>query len=86
MAVKDQIGEMLEIEQDDAVIKCELLDCIHYNNHNYAILLPAESDDEDVTFIFRRIVDDELEEIDDDDLLETLNEIAYNDYGDSLGI
>ncbi|MEE0954530.1 MAG: DUF1292 domain-containing protein [Eubacterium sp.] len=86
MAVKDQIGEMLEIEKDDDVVRCELLDCIHYDSHNYAILLPAESDEEDVSFIIRRIVDDELEEVEDDDLLETLNEIAYNDYGDTLGI
>lgn len=86
MALKDQIGETLEVDQNDEMVKCELLDCIRYDNENYAILLPTESEDDEVTFVIRQIVDDELEEIDDEDLLETLNEIAYNDYGDTLGI
>lgn len=73
---KDNIVET--VDEDGNVINFKLFDIIEFENKEYALLLPVESEeDEDELVIMKLIKDDEeysFETIDDDDEFDRVSE------------
>ena len=74
---KDNIVET--VDEDGNVINFKLFDIIEFENKEYALLLPVESEeDEDDELVIMRLVKDEeeysFETIDDDDEFDRVSE------------
>lgn len=67
----EELDNIIEITDDDGtVIKCELYDIIEFENKQYALLVEADSDEEDPEVVLMRYTEEGeesyFETIDDD--------------------
>lgn len=70
---------MIEIVDDDGtVIKCELYDIIEFENNQYALLVEADSEEEEPEIVLMRYTEEGeesyFETIDDDDEFQRVSE------------
>lgn len=75
----EEIDNIIEITDDDGtVIKCELYDIIEFENKQYALLVEADSDEEDPEVVLMRYTEEGeesyFETIDDDEEFEKVSE------------
>lgn len=73
---KDNIVET--VDEDGNVINFKLFDIIEFENKEYALLLPVESEEDEDELVIMRLVKDEeeysFETIDDDDEFDRVSE------------
>ncbi len=75
----EEIDNIIEITDDDGtVIKCELCDIIEFEDKQYALLIEADSEDENPEVVLMRYLEEGeesyFETIDDDDEFERVSE------------
>ncbi len=75
----EELDNIIEITDDDGtVIKCELYDIIEFENKQYALLVEADSDEEEPEVVLMRYTEEGeesyFETIDDDDEFERVSE------------
>lgn len=75
----EELDNIIEITDDDGtVIKCELYDIIEFENKQYALLVEADSDEEEPEVVLMRYTeegeDSYFETIDDDDEFDRVSE------------
>ncbi len=75
----EELDNIIEITDDDGtVIKCELYDIIEFENKQYALLVEADSDEEDPEVVLMRYTEEGeesyFETIDDDEEFEKVSE------------
>lgn len=75
----EELDNIIEITDDDGtVIKCELYDIIEFENKQYALLVEADSDEEEPEVVLMRYTEEGeesyFETIDDDDEFDRVSE------------
>lgn len=75
----EEIDNIIEITDDDGtVIKCELCDIIEFEDKQYALLIEADSEDENPEVVLMRYLEEGeesyFETIDDDEEFERVSE------------
>lgn len=75
----EELDNIIEITDDDGtVIKCELYDIIEFENKQYALLVEADSDEEEPEVVLMRYTEEGeesyFETIDDDEEFEKVSE------------
>lgn len=59
----DNYETIVLVDPDDNEIECEWLDSVEYEGHQYAVVLPVDSED-DTVMIMEMVPDDECDEDD----------------------
>lgn len=77
--MKEENENLIEITDDDGtVIKCELYDIVEFENKQYALLLEADSEDEEPEVVLMRYTEEGeesyFETIEDDEEFEKVSE------------
>lgn len=79
----EEENNIIEIIDDEGnTIKCELYDIIEFENNNYAILVEAETEEENPEMVLMRYTEEDgesyFETIEDDEEFEKVSEYIEN--------
>ena len=81
--MSEEENNIIEITDDEGnTIKCELYDIIEFENNQYAVLIEAETEEENPEMVLMRYTEEDgesyFETIEDDDEFERVSEYIEN--------